>query len=126
MFGNAGQPRHTALPASITRMPCSVARLRTAARSPHSARCTFLDVASQAGVGLPERHRAVVGVCVGGTLGQLLAGSRAEFLLGQARLDELDPVMQTLAKLPQMPRRILCDTEVDQCEAVGLTPLDLL
>src|SRR6266540_1090806 len=66
-------------------------------------------------VRLPERHCTLVRIDVRATFGeQLVADRSAELVLGQPLSDSVDPAVESLAELGQMPRDVVGDAEVDE------------
>src|SRR4051812_28109757 len=86
-------------------------------------RSALLPVAHEPRVGLPERHRLLVGLAV---VAQVGGGLRPELLLARAVADALGPLVQPRAELGEVPLDVVGDAEVDQREPLRPAVLDLV
>src|SRR5262245_9491369 len=87
---------------------------------------TLVDVAPQPCVRLLERHRLRVHVYrVRIHRPQVGDGRRCELVLGGAARNALEPLVQAVVELVEMPPDVLGDAEVDQREPFGLTASEL-
>src|SRR4029079_5566929 len=86
-------------------------------------RSALLPVAPKAGVGLPERHRLLVGVAVSG---QVCLRAGRELLFGRAVAPARGPLAEAAAQLREVAADVVEHAEVDQCEPLRGAPLELV
>src|SRR6266487_4021565 len=109
----------------IVRAPASRRKLRT--RKGLSSRGTaLLPVAVQSGIGLPERHCALIRLHVASGCSHVTANRLAELLFRYTLFDSMRPVSQPLPEVGKVRLRIGGDAEMDECQPARLPPLDLV
>src|SRR4051794_23984054 len=120
--GSRGRARPRSPPGLRARAGCERPRAPRARRPGSRGLAPLVPVASEARIGLPERHRLLVRRRV---LAQLRARCALELLLAGAVSHERRPRPEPPPQLGQMLVRILRHAEVDQCEALRIPALEL-